>query len=64
MNPGARTAALNKFRNNAAAMMRQPMTTKVLVLYDVTVKSNDVPLIPLIINYGMCTRSLLYRPWC
>ena len=52
MNTGAKLTALNKFRNNNPSMMRQQMT-KVLVVYDVVVKSGDVPQVPLVINYGV-----------
>lgn len=52
MNTGTRLAALNKFRNPSAGMIRQP-AVKVLVLYDVVVKSGDVPQVPLVINYDL-----------
>jgi hypothetical protein len=51
MNAGTKMAALNKFRNPSSVIMRQPVT-KVLVVYDVQVKSAEVPHVPLIINYG------------
>ena len=51
MNAGAKLAALNKFRSPPTGLMRQP-TTKVLVVYDVQVKTPEVSQIPLIINYG------------
>lgn len=57
MNTGAKLTALNKFRNNNPGMMRQQMT-KVLVVYDVIVKSGDVPQVPLVINYGTLALSL------
>ena len=50
MNPATRATVLGKFRHQPA-MMRQAKP-KILVVYDVMVKSSDVPLIPLIINYG------------
>ncbi|KIP12874.1 hypothetical protein PHLGIDRAFT_61228 [Phlebiopsis gigantea 11061_1 CR5-6] len=52
MNTGAKLSAMNKFRNNNPSMMRQQMT-KVLVVYDVIVKSGDVPQVPLVINYDL-----------
>lgn len=52
MNSGTKLAALNKFRNSASVIMRQP-ATKVLVVYDVQVKTPEVAHVPLIINYGM-----------
>lgn len=51
MNAGAKLAALNKFRSPPTGLMRQP-TTKVIVVYDVQVKTPEVSQIPLIINYG------------
>jgi translation initiation factor 4A len=55
MNAGTKLAALNKFRNANSTIIRQP-TTKVLVVYDVQVKSPEVSHIPLIINYGRQSR--------
>jgi hypothetical protein len=52
MNAGTKLAALNKFRSSASVIIRQPVT-KVLVVYDVQVKTPEVAHIPLIINYGM-----------
>lgn len=52
MNAGTKLAALNKFRSSASVIMRQP-ATKVLVVYDVQVKTPEVSHIPLIINYGI-----------
>ncbi|OSX60355.1 hypothetical protein POSPLADRAFT_1171425 [Postia placenta MAD-698-R-SB12] len=52
MNAGAKLAALNKFRSPSNGIMRQS-TTKVLVVYDVQVKSPEVSQIPLIINYDL-----------
>lgn len=57
MNAGTKLAALNKFRSSASVMMRQPVT-KVLVVYDVQVKTPEVSHTPLIINYGMWMRFL------
>ena len=50
MNAGAKLAALNKFRATPAIM--RPTATKVLVVYDVQVKTPDISQIPLVINYG------------
>ncbi|PCH41386.1 nucleoside triphosphate hydrolase protein [Wolfiporia cocos MD-104 SS10] len=52
MNAGAKLAALNKFRSPASGIMRQS-TTKVLVVYDVQIKSPEVSQIPLVINYDL-----------
>lgn len=52
MNAGTKLAALNKFRSTTSGLMRQP-AIKVLVVYDVQVKTPEVSQIPLIINYGM-----------
>ncbi|KAI0080734.1 hypothetical protein K474DRAFT_162514 [Panus rudis PR-1116 ss-1] len=52
MNAAARLQALNKFRSPLPGMMRQsPM--KILVVYDVQVKTSEVSQIPLIINYDL-----------
>jgi translation initiation factor 4A len=51
MNSGTKLAALNKFRTPASVSMRQS-SPKVLVVYDIQVKSPDVPHVPLVINYG------------
>lgn len=68
MNAGTKLAALNKFRNNNAGIMR-PTGSKVLVVYDVQVKAPEVSHVPLILNYGACgirefstTSHLLDRP--
>jgi len=53
MNSGTKLAALNKFRTPASATMRQS-SPKVLVVYDIQVKSPEVPHVPLVINYGDC----------
>ncbi|KAF7800012.1 hypothetical protein EIP86_011255 [Pleurotus ostreatoroseus] len=52
MNGGAKLAALNKFKSPMPGMMRQ-MPTKLLIVYDVVVKTPDVPQVPLIINYDL-----------
>lgn len=52
MNAGTKLAALNKFRTSVSSVMRQ-LATKVLVVYDVQVKSPEVAHVPLIVNYGM-----------
>lgn len=54
MNAAAKLAALNKFRGTGSGLMR-PLMTKVLVVYDVQIKSPEVSHIPLIINYGQFT---------
>jgi len=51
MNTGTKLAAINKFRAPAAALMRLA-TTRVLIVYDVQIKSTEVPHVPLVINYG------------
>lgn len=51
MNSGTKLAALSKFRTPASVTMRQP-TPKVLVVYDIQVKSPEVSHVPLVINYG------------
>lgn len=66
MNAGTKLAALNKFRNSTSVIMRQPVT-KVLVVYDVQVKTPEVAHVPLIVNYGQSLHffiivgSLLFR---
>jgi translation initiation factor 4A len=52
MNSGTKLAALNKFRTPASVTARQP-TPKVLVVYDIQVKSPEVPHVPLVINYDL-----------
>ncbi|KAJ7498983.1 hypothetical protein FB451DRAFT_1427699 [Mycena latifolia] len=52
MNAGTKLAALNKFRGASSVIMRQP-ATKVLVVYDVQVKTPEVAHVPLIINYDL-----------
>lgn len=51
MSNGAKIAALTKFKSSAPNLMRQS-PTRLLVVYDVVVKTPDVPQVPLIINYG------------
>ncbi|RPD74365.1 P-loop containing nucleoside triphosphate hydrolase protein [Lentinus tigrinus ALCF2SS1-7] len=51
MNAGAKLAALNKFRATPGIM--RPTATKVLVVYDVQVKTPEVSQIPLVINYDL-----------
>ncbi|KAG6872800.1 hypothetical protein C0995_006529 [Termitomyces sp. Mi166 len=51
MNTGTKLAALNKFRNSTSLSMRP--ATKVLVVYDVQVKTSDVSHVPLVINYDL-----------
>ena len=53
MSAGTKLAALSKFRSSSTGIMRQT-SVKVLVMYDVVVKSPDVQQVPLVINYGMC----------
>ncbi|KAI0069051.1 hypothetical protein BV25DRAFT_1791713 [Artomyces pyxidatus] len=52
MNAGTKLAALNKFRSTANSVMR-PVSTKVLVVYDVQVKTPEVSHVPLVINYDL-----------
>ncbi|KAA1466179.1 hypothetical protein DENSPDRAFT_830933 [Dentipellis sp. KUC8613] len=52
MNAGTKLAALNKFRTNNTGLMR-PLVPKVLVVYDVQVKTPDVSHVPLVINYDL-----------
>ena len=44
-------AALNKFRSLSTNVLR-PTPTKVLVVYDVQVKTPEVSQVPLVLNYG------------
>lgn len=54
MNTGAKMAALNKFRGNNSIMMKQQQPSpRVLVVFDVQVKSPDVFQVPLVINYDL-----------
>jgi translation initiation factor 4A len=52
MNPGAKVTALNKFRGNNSMIVKQQPASKVLVVFDVQVKSPDLFQVPLVINYG------------
>lgn len=58
MNAMARVSALTKFRGSSS-VVRQP-NTKVLIIYDVQLKNNEVPHVPLVINYGAFPS---YFPW-
>ena len=51
MNAGTKLAALNKFRSPGPSLVTRP-TAKVLVVYDVQVKSSELSHIPLVVNYG------------
>jgi len=59
MNAATKLAALNKFRNSNP--VRQP-ATKVLVVYDVPVKTTEVSHVPLIINYDLPKAVEEYAP--
>jgi len=52
MNAVTRVGSLNKFRNLSSSILRQP-GTKVLVIYDVQLKNNEAPHVPLVINYDL-----------
>lgn len=52
MNAGTKLAALNKFRSTTSVLMR-PSNAKILVVYDVQVKTNEVAHVPLIVNYDL-----------
>ncbi|RXW25234.1 hypothetical protein EST38_g578 [Candolleomyces aberdarensis] len=52
MSAGTKLAALNKFRSPGPSLVSRPMA-KVLVVYDVQVKSPEVSHIPLVINYDL-----------
>lgn len=58
MNANARLAALSKFKGTNAPIGRPPIP-RVLVVYDVQVKSPDVHQVPLVINYGKIPTSIL-----
>jgi translation initiation factor 4A len=49
MAPAARMTAINRFRSTTAVATR----TRVLVIYDVQVKSTEVSQVPLVINYDL-----------
>jgi superfamily II DNA/RNA helicase len=52
MNASAKLVALNKFKGPPTVVMRQ-VAGKVLVVYDVQVKTTEVSQIPLIVNYDL-----------
>ncbi|KZV75440.1 P-loop containing nucleoside triphosphate hydrolase protein [Peniophora sp. CONT] len=55
MNPGAKMAAMQRFRNGvgvAGSVLRAP-ATRVLVVYDVQVKPPEVAHVPLVVNYDL-----------
>jgi translation initiation factor 4A len=52
MNAATKLAALNKFRNGNSMVMRQG-AIRVLVVYDVQVKTPDISHVPLVINYDL-----------
>jgi hypothetical protein len=51
MGSNNKLAALNKFRSVGASSLR-PAPAKVLVVYDVQVKTPEVSQVPLVVNYG------------
>jgi translation initiation factor 4A len=57
MSNGTKLAAINKFRTSGSAALLRQAPMRVLVVYDVQVKSPEVPHVPLVINYGMCSCS-------
>ena len=60
MSSGNKLAALNKFRSVGTNVLRST-TTKVLVVYDVQVKTPEVSQVPLIVNYGEGSISIVIR---
>ena len=52
MNAATRVAALKKFKNASSSILRQP-SARVLVIYDVQLKNNEAPHVPLVINYDL-----------
>ncbi|KAF9058116.1 P-loop containing nucleoside triphosphate hydrolase protein [Panaeolus papilionaceus] len=52
MNAVTKVAALNKFRTPSSSILRQA-SAKVLVIYDVQLKNNEVPHVPLVLNYDL-----------
>lgn len=52
MNSSTKMTAFQKFRGNTSIMMKQQPTARVLVVFDVQIKSSDVFQVPLVINYG------------
>ena len=59
MGSSNKLAALNKFRSVGTNVLR-PTPTKVLVVYDVQVKTPEVSQVPLIVNYGKGSIPLPY----
>ncbi|KXN83686.1 DEAD-box ATP-dependent RNA helicase 34 [Leucoagaricus sp. SymC.cos] len=53
MNNGTKLAAINKFRSSATAVLLRQSPMRVLVVYDVQVKSPEVPHVPLVVNYDL-----------
>lgn len=54
MNSVTRLAALNKFRAVAtSAMLMNRTGMKVLIVYDVQMKSTEIPQVQVVINYGV-----------
>lgn len=51
MSSSSKLTALNKFRSAGTNALR-PTPTKVLVVYDVQVKTPEVTQVPLVLNYG------------
>ena len=51
MSSSSKLSALNKFRSASTNPLR-PTPTKVLVVYDVQVKTPEVSQVPLVLNYG------------
>ena len=51
MSSNNKLAALNKFRSTSTNALR-PTPTKILVVYDVQVKTPEVSQVPLVLNYG------------
>ncbi|KAF9534864.1 hypothetical protein CPB83DRAFT_843068 [Crepidotus variabilis] len=52
MNSVTRVAALNKFRSASSMILKQP-GMKVLVVYDIQLKSGEFPHVPLVVNYDL-----------
>lgn len=66
MGSSNKLAALNKFRSVGTNALR-PTSIKVLVVYDVQVKTPEVSQVPLVVNYGegpvlLRIRGQLTRP--
>jgi len=60
MSSSNKLAALNKFRSAVTNALR-PTPTKVLVVYDVQVKTPEVSQVPLVLNYGKDYIPSLHR---